>query len=117
MAVEATASSSDSTDQALIAEIAPAMLAKLKLDGSLYGYLILILGLTIIPTLSFPGSVTEFIAAALRLGPDGPRRVADFVYLFAVFGGCLILPWYFKRSSVRAELKYRRRHGKWRWEA
>jgi hypothetical protein len=117
MTIEAAGSSSTSgTDTALLAEIPPAMLAKLELDGRLYGYLILIVALTIIPTLGLTAPITESISAAFELGSGGARRLADGGYLFGLFGGCLFLPWYFKRSCVRAELKYRRQHGKWRWE-
>jgi len=117
MTIEAAGSTSASlTDKALLAEIPPAMLGKLELDGRLLGYLFLFLALTTIPTLNLTVPFTESISAALGLGSGGPQRVAAGAYVFGLFGGCLFLPWYFKRGSVKAELKYRRRHGKWRWE-
>ena len=103
-------------DKTLIGDIPPEMLAKLQLDGQLFGYMILMLALAAIPTLGFADRLAAEIAAVLSLGSDGPRRVADFALLFGIFGGCLSLPWYFKRRTVREELRYRRRYGKWRWE-
>ena len=106
MAAEATASSSDSTDQALIAEIAPAMLKKLERDGLEKGIL---QGLSLI---------------VLSLALQQMMLHSEFKYRFAVmFAGIAVaivglaaLPVLRKKRNVAGELHYRRQHGKWRWE-
>ena len=108
MAVEPSTSSPSSTDQALIAEIALPMLEKLKRDGKDRG-------------LGHGSMLQMLISVGLLIhiyNPDWHPEIFDwYPYLIgAVFLTWLILPWYFGKRSVAAELTYRRQHGKWRWE-
>lgn len=107
MTVEAAGSSSASVaDAALIGEIAPAMRKKLEDDGFAKGVLV----------------ANGLIMVALAIGLQ--MRDSEFAYRFtvgyaaiAVAGLTLaLLPFYLKKHSVAAEISYRRKHGKWRWE-
>jgi hypothetical protein len=109
MSVEASVSTSASSDDiALTEQIAPAMLEKLKRDGKDRGHR--------------HGSdllmVSNMGLLLLLLNPDWhPEFLGWFpILLVAAFAAWLVLPWYFSKRSVAAELTYRRRHGKWRWE-
>jgi len=100
------------SDAALVAEIAPAMLAKLRKDGSFRGGT---LGSSLFCLW------TVFFMADLALqNRDATARMASMTTLLwalaAVSATSFVLPFYFKKRSVAAEVRYRRQHGKWRWE-
>ena len=100
------------TDAELIADIAPAMLIKLREDGvakgSSWGTVLFLLW-----------QIFFFSDLALgRLNPND-RFFAPEVYLWAIpvqVACWIVLHYYFKRRSVSVEIQYRRQHGKWRWE-
>jgi hypothetical protein len=103
-------------DGALIAEIAPPMLDKLKNDGKLYGLLCVATVIFAVREFEVWGSVKAGIASVLRLGPDSLDRVSDIGLLVGFLAVFLVGPSYFQWRAIRDELKYRRQHGKWRWE-
>ena len=100
------------TDAELIADIAPAMLIKLRGDGvakaSWWG------------TVSFLLFQVFFLTDLFRDRVNrNDRFFAPEVYVlaFGALGVCWIaLHYYLKRRSVLAEVRYLRHHGKWRWE-
>jgi hypothetical protein len=101
------------TDAELIAEIAPAMLAKLRLDGSARGTATAVALLLALQAIYWP------IVAQQNLKPFADR--ADLLpYCFGGLGIVVVLqialPHVFKRRNVLNEVRYRRQHGKWRWE-
>jgi hypothetical protein len=109
MSVEASGSTSTSSDDAALAkEIAPAMLEKLKRDGKDRGH----------------RHGSDLLMASnvglllLLLNPDWHPELLRWypILLVGMFAAWLVLPWYFSKRSVAAELSYRRKHGKWRWE-
>ena len=101
------------TDAELIADIAPAMLAKLREDGiakgaSMGSVFLLALMLLFVGNLAYPG-----VESALSV----PATSDLFFWGLGVTVVLQIaLPLYFKRRSVLNEVRYRRHHGKWRWE-
>ena len=97
-------------DDALASEIAPAMLAKLKQDGSTRGRLsaiMLIVGNTVL--LNVLINHRDFPFQDLLIGGDMALTIALLCLLFA-------LPPWFEKRSVSAEVQYRHTHGKWRWD-
>lgn len=96
----------DADNATLIAEIAPAMRKKLERDGSEKGIL----------------QALSLIALSLAL--QQMMLHSEFEYRFAVMFASIAvtlvalaaLPILRKRRNVAAELHYRRKHGKWRWE-
>jgi hypothetical protein len=96
------------SDDELIAEIAPAMLAKLKQDGTTRGQ-------------SMGGQI---MIAGLLLSSmghkDSPFEVwlllATVVLCFGSAAGLIFLPGLFWKRYVAAEVRYRRLHSKWRWD-
>lgn len=103
-------------DAALIAEIAPPMLDKLKNDARLLGLLCAAFVIIGMPNLELLEPLKAAIASAVHLGADGSRRVEDFGLAFGFLASFTIVPWYFQWRAIKGELKYRRQHGKWRWE-
>ena len=107
MTVEALPTSSD--DAALIAELTPQMLAKLKADSREQAYstalLFVFLGAFVFPNLA---KQFEGWFGVLLLLFVFPLNVLAFVTMARSYIG--------QPSQLRAELKYRRQHGKWRWE-
>ena len=97
------------TDEALIAEIAPPMLAKLRRDGR--SQLIWI-------------SCATILAANLLMSGKGLIFGETFNVFFVGLGvACLIVGiaglCVLRRYGdlmVKAEVNYRRKHGKWRWD-
>jgi hypothetical protein len=107
MTIEASdPSSATGDDAALLSEIAPAMRKKLELDGVQRGIM----------------TANTLIALAVVVGQA--RWHAGFAYQSELSFGALgiavaalcTLPFFLKKRSVSAELRYRRQHGKWRWE-
>jgi hypothetical protein len=101
------------TDAELIADIAPAMLIKLRADGTAkgaeWGSTLNLLWMC-----WFLGdlAVRNLQPTADRLGPW-----SYFLWGLSVTAALQIaLPFFFKRRSVLNEVRYRRQHGKWRWE-
>jgi hypothetical protein len=101
------------TDAELIAEIAPPMLVKLRQDGIAKGastgsVFFLALMLLFVGNLAYPN-----VESALSV----PATSDLFFWGFGVTIALQIaLPFFFKRRSVLVEVRYRRQHGKWRWE-
>lgn len=101
------------TDAELIAEIAPAMLVKLRKDGSdrgaaLGSTLFMCLGIWLLGDMA----VQNLEPITMRPGPS-------LYFLYGLGIGAVLqiaLPLFFKRRSVLNEVRYRRQHGKWRWE-
>lgn len=94
------------TDAELIADIAPAMLIKLREDGSAKGAVGAFLMMMLWANFSKTGwGQIEFQATPLWQWLVLP------LLLIAV-----ALPFYSKRRSILVEVRYRRQHGKWRWE-
>jgi hypothetical protein len=95
-------------DAALIAEIAPAMLAKLEKDGASSGQATaltwLIIFISIPPMLERQFPLSDWLP------------IAAFALVLLSGVASFLLPIHCKKRSVRAELKYRRVHGRWRWE-
>ena len=97
---------SEASDDALIAEIAPAMRKKLEHDGFVKG-------------VQFAVSLI-----ALSLALQQLMLRSEYEYRFAVmFAGIAVamvalaaFPVFLKKRSVATELRYRRQYGKWRWE-
>jgi hypothetical protein len=88
-------------NQNLIANISPAMRRKLRLDARLQMFLT---GQSLI-TLGIFGIRTEGVGIALVAGA------------MALGVACLGLGvFYADKMAIHGELKYRRQHGKWRWE-
>jgi hypothetical protein len=108
MSVEAsngTPTSSD--DAALIAEIAPAMKEKLRRDG--YGR-----GLAI-------GLQVLFLTMLVSRQIGDMESIAhpmQFIVALSVMaiGVLVLLPLYMRKIGLSSELRYRRQHGKWRWD-
>lgn len=90
------------SDAELTAEIAPAMLVKLREDGTARGYAM--------GGILFALLMVWFLA----------DRTESSSYFYWGLGVTVILqvslPLFFKRRSVTNEVRYRRQHGKWRWE-
>jgi hypothetical protein len=113
MTVETSAATSlSSTDKALIAEIAPPMLIKLREDGLAKGAYVgggLLLCLSV---LSLSQSQLN------RLDPTSPSSWHSYFNGICLFVGLVgfLLPFFFRRRNVAVEIRYRRQHGKWRWE-
>jgi uncharacterized membrane protein HdeD (DUF308 family) len=94
-------------DQALIAEISPAMMQKLRRDwrqnSVAFGLLFL-------------------LAGKYLLGQNATSMINETVFTVCgvsnlFFGGAFLIAAYFGRTlGVREELKFRRDNGKWRWE-
>lgn len=106
MKSEATSAPSD---EALIAEITPAMLTKLKADSRQQaisqGFVFMFLAVFV-----FPNFAKQF---------DGWLGVSAILLALAFFIFAVVTMFrsFFGQPSVlRDELAYRRRHGKWRWE-
>ncbi|HVO03039.1 MAG TPA: hypothetical protein VMT54_12600 [Candidatus Cybelea sp.] len=103
-----------SDDDISIGEIRPAMLAKLKADGKIIGIL---LGLVIAAMVywAWPVGVAALVQEQLRLDYFEMRLATD---LYTGLGGLsiLLLPLLTPYWNVRREVRYRRLHGKWRWE-
>lgn len=110
MSVETTGlSSTAAKDADLIAEIAPTMLAKLKADSRQQAcskaFLCVFLGAFVLPNLAkqidgWPGVLLFLFGIALN-----------------IFGIVKIARSYIGQPSMLGdELRYRRQHGKWRWE-
>jgi hypothetical protein len=107
MSVEAVPTSID--DAALIAELTPQMLAKLKADSRQQALstnlLFVSLGVFVLPNLAkqfdgWAGPLLLLIGVALN------------IYALAMIARSYIG----QPSMLRDELRYRRQHGKWRWE-
>jgi hypothetical protein len=98
-----SATHSDGADD-LANEIAPAMLTKLRRDGSVKGGLIAV-GFFLVWLCLFQVQLVESGASQVFLW--------GLVVLFALL---VILAIYFRRRGVSIEVRYRREHGKWRWE-
>jgi hypothetical protein len=97
------------SDEALLAEIAPAMLAKLKADSRQQG----------ITTGILFAFINSFVLPAFVKQTDGWLEL--FLILFGiVLCVCtlvtLVRAYIGQPSMLRDELRYRREHGKWRWE-
>jgi hypothetical protein len=92
------------SDAELIAEIAPPMLAKLREDGELKGAFC-----SVIPLLLFVSFFRWELVGPLQ------TQLKSWVILLLILLA-LALPFFFKRRSVLNEVRYRRQHGKWRWE-
>jgi hypothetical protein len=99
-----------SIDDPLVADIAPAMLAKLERDGRSKGSLI--------------ASASVVVAIALEQNLREVSRSSHGV-AWAIWGmsalaaaavALAVLPPYLKKKSVLTELDFRRQHGKWRWD-
>jgi len=110
MSVEtADPSSAAAQDADLIAEIAPVMLAKLKADSRQHAcsnsLLFVFLGVFVLPTLAkqfdgWIGVVLLLVGIALN-----------------IFGLVMIARSFIGQPSMLCdELRYRRQHGKWRWD-
>jgi hypothetical protein len=120
MAVEAPSISSN--DAVLLAEIPPAMLAKLKADSIRKGlstaFSLTVVGAFVVPSLAkqlgVPGSI---VLPSNQLGDWAGLVELLFMIVLIVFGGVTMVRSFVGRPSMlRAELSYRRLHGKWRWE-
>jgi hypothetical protein len=97
-----------SADQALIAEISPAMMQKLhgnwRQSGTAFGLLFLFGGFHLI------GQTKPFALFS-------ENWLTIFGVLNLLLGASALCMAHFGRSlAVYEELKYRRVHGKWRWE-
>ncbi|WP_395023060.1 hypothetical protein [Dongia sp.] len=122
MTIDTSASlSSADSDEALIAELTPEMLAKLKADSRKQaireGALMSLLGVYLIPN-----AYKQFSPA--ESSPQ-PNQIADWIGLlvllvmigFVVHGGITMLRGFIGRPALlHAELLYRRQHDTWRWE-
>jgi hypothetical protein len=87
------------TDAELIAEIAPAMLDKLRSAKRTWRCIIM-LGFCLL----------------LVLHHD---YIPDTAFVFSAIGlACLwfVIPEYFAKQQIAIEVAYRRQHGKWRWD-
>lgn len=104
----ATQTEATPSDEALLAEITPPMLAKLKLDSRLQSSAIA--GLLMAPSILAPELSKQF-----DIGFGIPLRVLTFglsvCAVVILFRALLRTP-----PMLRQELRYRREHGKWRWE-
>jgi hypothetical protein len=107
MTVEASGPSSTSSDDAaLLAEIVPAMRKKLEHEGAQRGVMT---ANTLVVLAAFFGQL---------------MRQSDFTYQTELSFGAIgiavaalcTLPFFLKKRSVSAEVRYRREYGKWRWE-
>jgi hypothetical protein len=101
------------TDAELIEEIAPAMLIRLREDGKARGAHVA--GTLLMAWLLF----SHFYWDEVRLDPTQYSTTTSDLYLWAILPLGLIMicaHFYFKRRSVLTEVRYRRHHGKWRWE-
>jgi hypothetical protein len=101
------------TDAELIAEIAPAMLVKLREEGSARGAHFA--GTLLLAWLLF----SSFYWSEVRLDPTQYSETTSDLYMWAILPLVLLsicAQFYFKRRSVLTEVRYRRRHGKWRWD-
>jgi len=117
MSVEtAGPSSAAAKDADLIAEIAPAMLEKLKQDGKLVGSLFAMIVVIAVSNFELSESSKAVISSVLHLSRDSMNRLGDFSFIFSLLSSFVVLPWYFERRTIKEELKYRRQRGKWRWE-
>lgn len=102
-----------STDAEFIAEIAPPMLVKLREDGLAKGA-----SLSFFLIIAY-GSITQLYWNSVRLDPTRYSGTIADLHVLAILPIGLVaigLPYYFKRRNVRNEIRYRRQHGKWRWE-
>jgi hypothetical protein len=101
------------TDADLTAEIAPAMLIKLREDGSARG------GALWASLFSAWLVFSQVYWNEARLDPKQYSETISAFYMWAIVPiglAALGLHFYFKRRSVTVEVRYRRQHGKWRWE-
>jgi hypothetical protein len=94
------------TDAELIADIAPAMLIKLREDGMGKGAVWSFLPMMLWTAFTKPhwGQI-ELDATPLWQWVVLPLLIA-----------AVAMPYFFKHRSVLVEVRYRRQHGKWRWE-
>ena len=110
------------SDDTLLAEIAPAMLAKLKADsrqhGVSVGFLLTFAGGFLIPNL-----VKQFGAPGSTGLPPGQLGdwIGPLAALFAIASlicGAVVVVHAFigQPAQLRTEVSYRRQHGKWRWD-
>ena len=101
------------TDAELIAEIAPAMLIKLREDGaSKAGYFGTVLFFAWLMLSNLHGRTAGVDQTQYSESVSALYRWAPLLLLLAAIG----LIFYFRRQSVAVEVRYRRQHGKWRWE-
>lgn len=104
------ATAAASIDDTLLAEIAPAMLAKLQRDGRAKGFLIGV-GSVLVAI-----AVSQQLAAMARLFHDDYLFAVGAILLAVAAVPLVLLPPYLRQKNVSAELTCRRQHGKWRWE-
>jgi hypothetical protein len=101
------------TDAELVADIAPAMLRKLREDGAAKGGhlgTVLIFAWLMLSNLYWAG---------VRLDSSQYSETTSAFYIWAILPiglAAVGLHFYFKRRSVAVEVRYRRQRGKWRWE-
>lgn len=99
-------STTTASDEALIAEIAPAMLVKLREDGMAKGA-----AWAVVLMLLYGGfSKTDWGGFELYATPLYQWLLLPFLL------AALSLPHFIKRRGVLVEVRYRRQNGKWRWE-
>src|SRR5690242_11404562 len=108
-AAATTQTDSMPSDEALLAEIAPAMLAKLKADSrresTSTAFLLMVVG--------------GWFAPNLAKQLDNIFGLVVFLLGFAAGVGALVVLvrcYLGQPSMLRDELRYRRQHGKWRWD-
>jgi hypothetical protein len=121
--VETSASSSVSTDDAgLLAEIPPAMLAKLKADSRQRAistsFVWTVFGAFVIPNLAKQWDASAALAPlSNQLGNWVGILLLLSMIVFMICGAVAMLRGFLGQPALlRTELRYRRQHGKWRWE-
>jgi|AraplaMF_Col_mMF_1032025.scaffolds.fasta_scaffold00356_4 hypothetical protein len=117
----ARAPSTKESNAALIAELTPEMLAKLKDDSRQQAmrraFFWTIFGVFVVPNL-FRHSVPETVVIPSAHLADWLGLLVALSMLACLILGCVTLVRAFigQPALLRTELTYRRQHGKWRWE-
>lgn len=96
-------------DEALLAQIPPAMMQHLLRQGWLLEFVIIFFP----PVAVF---IVEYVVGLLW--PDyGPQDAGTYFVVATAMLFSRVFSWRgFGRGAVMAELRYRHKHGKWRWE-
>jgi hypothetical protein len=102
-----------SPENIAIAEIPPAMRKRLRAVGQLVGFVLDVL--ILIGVIGGEATLKQLLPSHFGFDVPATRLVIhslDLVALLVV----VALPLIFARLSLLSEVRYRRRHGKWRWE-
>lgn len=105
------------TDDALIAEIAPAMMEKFRLDAKMRNSTNVVLFLLAITMMFGRGDADHSAIPLLDLLAALAKVVFGLVCVITFFRNPKFFqPEYWTNKSIAEEITYRRQHGKWRWD-